>query len=112
MMIAAEEMGFKIKLNKDKSNERLREDSLNDSNLEEDEDYWDSTESEDNVSNGEWESIEEEEAEAWETEMNRLTRKEQLKIILNKLREHKRQGGKDGIDEKIQEIERELRRCL
>ena len=38
--------------------------------------------------------------------MNRLTRKEQLKIILNKLKEHKRQGGKDGIDEKIQEIER------
>ena len=111
-MIAAEEMGFKIKLNKDKSNEQPRKDSLKDSNLEEDEDYWDSTESEDNVSNGEQESIEEEEIEAWEIEMNRLTRKEQLKIILNKLKEHKRQGGKDGIDEKIQEIERELRRCL
>ena len=44
--------------------------------------------------------------------MNRMSRTEPLKVIRNKFKEYKRQGGQDGIDEKIQEVERELKEHL
>ena len=48
----------------------------------------------------------------WEAEMNRMSRTDQLKVILNRLKEYKRQGGQDGIDEKIREVERDLKEEL
>ena len=48
----------------------------------------------------------------WESEMKYMSKTEQLKAILGKFKEYKRQGGQDGIDEKIQEVERELKEHL
>ena len=44
--------------------------------------------------------------------MEKLNKVEQLKAILRKLREFKKQGGGEGIDQKIAEVQLELRRHL
>ena len=41
--------------------------------------------------------------------MKSKSKVEQLEEILSRLREFKRQGGKDGIEGKIKEVEQELR---
>ena len=58
-----------------------------------------------------WDSIEEEEQGGWEEEMNKMSKVEQLKAILSRLREFKRQGG-EGIEEKIEDVEQELKKYL
>ena len=44
--------------------------------------------------------------------MNKLSKIEQLRIILRRLMDYKRQGGEEGIDQKIGEVQLELRRHL
>ena len=56
--------------------------------------------------------MEEEEEGDWQEEMKKMSKLEQLKAILSRLREFKRQGGKDGIEEKIKDVEQELRKYL
>ena len=54
----------------------------------------------------------EEEDGVWEEEMNKMSKVEQLQAILSKFREYKRQGGGEGIEEKIKDVEQELRKYL
>ena len=42
--------------------------------------------------------------------MNKLSREDQLVVILQRLRDFKRQGGEEGIDDKIEEVELRLRK--
>ena len=42
--------------------------------------------------------------------MNKLSREDQLVVILQRLRDFKRQGGEEGIDDKIEEVELQLRK--
>ena len=44
--------------------------------------------------------------------MRKLSKVEQLRAILQRLREFKKQGGEEGIDQKIGEVQLELRRHL
>ena len=44
--------------------------------------------------------------------MNKMSKVEQLKAILSRLREFKRQGGGEGIEEKIEDVEQELKKYL
>ena len=44
--------------------------------------------------------------------MEKKSKVEQLRIILRRLMEFKRQGGEEGIDRKIGEVQLELRRQL
>ena len=42
--------------------------------------------------------------------MNKLSREDQLVVILQRLRDFKRQGGEEGIDDKIEEVELRLKK--
>ena len=55
-----------------------------------------------------WEDGEED----WVQEMEKLSKIEQLRAILRRLMEFKKQGGEEGIDQKIGEVQLELRRHL
>ena len=51
-----------------------------------------------------------ERGEVWEERMNKLSWEEYLEEVLYKLSEYKRQGGGEGIEDKIAEVELQLRK--
>ena len=87
-MVEAEAMGYKITRNKEIENDQLQEEQLDYKNWEE-EDKWESTDSEVSEVSEESDSMEAE-VNDWEKEMEKLSKVEQLRAILYRLRELKK----------------------